>query len=161
MSSAKLGWSFNERDAATLEARSPAVVSRNRRTAQLVCQTVMTIRSLRESSSLAHYCRSATDHTAVLISYLFGPVRLLYTLSSFTSISNNNAVKTIQEDQIRAPADDTGYGIRYLSSMRTKLGDRSFAAAGPRLWNSLPGHLRQSETLAIFKRQLKTFLFSV
>jgi len=43
---------------------------------------------------------------------------------------------------------------------RTKLGDRSFAAAGPRLWKSLPGHLRQSETLAIFKRQLKTFFFS-
>ena len=41
---------------------------------------------------------------------------------------------------------------------RTKLGDRSFAAAGPRLWNSLPGPLRQSETLTTFKRQ--TFLFS-
>jgi len=43
---------------------------------------------------------------------------------------------------------------------RTKLGDRSFAAAGPRLWNSLPGPLHQSATLATFKRQLKTFLFS-
>jgi len=37
---------------------------------------------------------------------------------------------------------------------------RSFAAAGPRLWNSLPGPLHQFETLATFKRQLKTFLFS-
>jgi len=43
---------------------------------------------------------------------------------------------------------------------RTKLGDRCFAAAGPRLWNSLPGPLRQSESLATFKRHLKTFLFS-
>ena len=43
---------------------------------------------------------------------------------------------------------------------RTKLGDRSFAAAGPRLWNSLLGPLRQSETIATFKRHLKTFLFS-
>jgi len=42
---------------------------------------------------------------------------------------------------------------------RTKSGDRGFATAGPRLWNSLPGDLRQSETLASFKRQLKTFLF--
>jgi len=47
-----------------------------------------------------------------------------------------------------------------VSRTRTKLGDRSFAAAGPRLWNSLPGPLRQSETLTTFKRQLKTFLFS-
>jgi len=40
-----------------------------------------------------------------------------------------------------------------------QLGDRSFAAAGPRLWNSLPGPLHQSKTLTTFKRQLKTFLF--
>jgi len=44
---------------------------------------------------------------------------------------------------------------------RMNLGDRSFAAAGPRLWNSLPGHLHQSETLAIFKRPLKTFFFKI
>jgi len=43
---------------------------------------------------------------------------------------------------------------------RTKLRDCSFAAAGPKLWNSLPGPLRQSETIATFKRHLKTFLFS-
>ena len=36
---------------------------------------------------------------------------------------------------------------------RTKLGDHSFVEAGPRLRNSLPGPLRQSETLATFKRQ--------
>jgi len=36
---------------------------------------------------------------------------------------------------------------------RTKLGDRSFTAVGPRLWNSLPGPLRQSETLATRKLQ--------
>jgi len=42
----------------------------------------------------------------------------------------------------------------------TELGDHSFAAAGPRLWNRLPGPLRQAETLATFKRQSKTCLFS-
>jgi len=54
----------------------------------------------------------------------------------------------------------TGIPTFVVPRTRTKLGDRSFAAAGPRLWNSLPGDLHQSETLAIFKRQLKTFLFS-
>jgi len=39
-------------------------------------------------------------------------------------------------------------------------GDRCFAAAGPRLWNSLPAHLRQTDiNFEQFKRQLKTFLF--
>jgi len=37
---------------------------------------------------------------------------------------------------------------------------QSYCTAGPRLWNSLPGPLRQSETIATFKRHLKTFLFS-
>jgi len=37
---------------------------------------------------------------------------------------------------------------------------RCFAAAGPRLWNSLPAHLRQTDiNFEQFKRQLKTFLF--
>ena len=38
--------------------------------------------------------------------------------------------------------------------------DRCFAAAGPRLWNSLPINLRQCRSLDQFKRLLKTFLFS-
>ena len=39
-------------------------------------------------------------------------------------------------------------------------GDRCFAAAGSRLWNSLPAHLRQTDiNFEQLKRQLKTFLF--
>jgi len=39
-------------------------------------------------------------------------------------------------------------------------GDRCFAAAGSRLWNSLPAHLRQTDiNFEQFEWQLKTFLF--
>jgi len=42
----------------------------------------------------------------------------------------------------------------------TSLGDRSFTAAGPRLWNNLPVHLWDSElTLLELRRLLKTHLF--
>lgn len=37
--------------------------------------------------------------------------------------------------------------------------DRSFSAIGPRLWNELPIDIRQSETVDIFKKQLKTHIF--
>jgi len=48
-----------------------------------------------------------------------------------------------------------------VSRTRASLGDRSFNAAGPRLWNNLPVHLRDSElTLLEFHRLLKTHLFS-
>jgi len=39
------------------------------------------------------------------------------------------------------------------------LGDRAFAHAAPVLWNSLPLTIRTSSSLAIFKKQLKPFLF--
>ena len=42
----------------------------------------------------------------------------------------------------------------------TCLGDCSFSAAGPRLWNSLPTYLRQPDlSLGRFRRTLKTHLF--
>ena len=43
---------------------------------------------------------------------------------------------------------------------QSNYGDRCFAAAGPRLWNSLPADLRQADiSFEQFKRLLKTFLF--
>jgi len=43
---------------------------------------------------------------------------------------------------------------------RTSLSDRSFTAAGARMWNNLPVHLRDSElTLLEFRWLLKTYLF--
>ena len=41
----------------------------------------------------------------------------------------------------------------------TTLGDRSFTAAAPQLWNSLPYSIRSSPSVASFKKTLKTFLF--
>jgi len=42
----------------------------------------------------------------------------------------------------------------------TRLGDRSFSVAGPRIWNSLPASLRQPDIgFEHFKRLLKAFLF--
>jgi len=44
----------------------------------------------------------------------------------------------------------------------TWFGDRSFAATGPRLWNSLPARIRQPDNdTGEFRRQLKSFLFNL
>ena len=43
--------------------------------------------------------------------------------------------------------------------MLTTLGARSFSAAAPKLWNSLPVELRQATSLNSFKTRLKTYLF--
>lgn len=39
-------------------------------------------------------------------------------------------------------------------------GDRAFAIAAPKLWNTLPLHIRISPTLHIFKSKLKTYFFT-
>ena len=46
-------------------------------------------------------------------------------------------------------------------SKSVRYGDRCFRAAAPKLWNTLPNHVRQSETVSQFKSQLKTHLFKV
>lgn len=38
-------------------------------------------------------------------------------------------------------------------------GERSFSFAAPKLWNDLPIHIKNSETLNIFKTTLKTHIF--
>ena len=46
------------------------------------------------------------------------------------------------------------------TKLKTK-GDRAFMAAAPRLWNSLPEHIRSASSVEVFKSFLKTHLFSL
>jgi len=50
------------------------------------------------------------------------------------------------------------YFVTVIISTNSRVGDCAFAAAGPRLWDSLPViHIRQPDlTLDNFSRQLKT-----
>jgi len=59
----------------------------------------------------------------------------------------------------RLRSSDSGFCA--IRRSRTTYGDRCFAVAGPRVWNSLPTELRQSDSLAQFKRRLRTHLFGL
>ena len=59
----------------------------------------------------------------------------------------------------RLRSSDSGFcAVRHT---RTTYGDRCFAVAGPRVWNSLPTERRQSDRLGQFKRRLKTHFFGL
>ena len=45
--------------------------------------------------------------------------------------------------------------------MLATLGARSFSAAAPTLWNSLPAHIRDIGSLYALKRQVKRYLFTL
>ena len=51
---------------------------------------------------------------------------------------------------------------KYLQVPRSKpksyQGDRRFSIAGPKLWNSIPASLRDTDSLNSFKKHLKTFI---
>ena len=50
--------------------------------------------------------------------------------------------------------------IQLVQPRTTKLvGERAFAVAAPKLWNTLPDAIRGASTLATFKKRVKTFLF--
>ena len=48
-----------------------------------------------------------------------------------------------------------------LVEPRTKLysADRAFSAAAPKLWNTIPADIRNSNTITIFRKLLKTYLY--
>ncbi len=50
-------------------------------------------------------------------------------------------------------------GRLHVPRSRTAAGDRSFAMAGPRIWNSLPVSVTSAGSLSVFKKHLKTHLF--
>ena len=52
------------------------------------------------------------------------------------------------------------YLLLETMQVSTKYGRRTFAYAGPRLWNALPLETRSEEKMESFKRQIKTLLFT-
>jgi len=56
-------------------------------------------------------------------------------------------------------ASIVGHATFVIPRTYTRLGGRAFPVAGPRLWNSLPSNLQQSDlTLHQFRGALKTYL---
>lgn len=67
-----------------------------------------------------------------------------------SSLSNYHRLRRGQTNQLLVP-----------KSRLSTIGPRSFAVAGPALWNSLPSYLTHpSVTYDTFRRHLKTFLFA-
>ena len=86
---------------------------------------------------------------------------LLLTFKSFhgllPSYLSDLLTAYIQRRQNLRSGDD-GLLLQIPRTTRT-LGDKSFSAAAPRLWNSLPLRIRQCTSIATFKKALKTYLF--
>jgi len=56
----------------------------------------------------------------------------------------------------RRPLRSAAVRTCFVRRTHNSFGDRSFRAAGPRVWNNLPPHLRQDMNFARFQHKLKT-----
>ena len=68
-------------------------------------------------------------------------------VTSTSSIASRSRLRSASSRRYEQPAT------------RLKLGERSFAFAGPAAWNSLPSSLHEITSHKVFKRELKTVLF--
>ena len=72
-------------------------------------------------------------------------------------ISNLIPLRKPKVKVVRADEDSTllhkPYTHKYTST------SRAFSISAPKLWNELPKTLRESESVDVFKQQLKTYLF--
>ena len=76
------------------------------------------------------------------------PSYLSELVTSTSSIASRSRLRSASSRRYEQPAT------------RLKLGERSFAFAGPVAWNSLPASLHEITDLKSFKRELKTVLFN-
>ena len=95
--------------------------------------------------------------------------RVEYKLAVFTYRALHHQAPAYLVEDCRLVADSGRRSLRSADTMNcivprthNSFGDRSFAVAGPHIWNSLPPHLRQPDIgLDRFRRDLKTYLFTL
>ena len=64
--------------------------------------------------------------------------------------------------QVMHPLGPSGTGLLTIPKPRTKRhGEAAFSYYAHSLWNNLPENTRGAQTVDIFKRNLKTYLFSL
>ena len=132
------------------------------------CQLNKLQRVLNVSARLIHKLPRFCHITPILRDLHWLPIR--YRINFKIMLLTFKAIHGLAPKYIRdlVAIKSSAYNLRSADSLflsvpliKTKktLGDRAFAIAAPKLWNSLPIELRQIESISLFKRQLKTHLF--
>ena len=82
----------------------------------------------------------------------------------YKSLNGASPSYLVQKLHYRSPTGSSRYvsnePLMQPRSYTKTYGDRAFAIHAPREWNLVPYEIRKSNTISIFKRALKRFLFS-
>lgn len=113
------------------------------------------------------------DHVTPLLKelhWLRVPERITFRLATLAYRCQHGMAPQYLAVQLRRTADiESKQHLRVAStdtlastrprSLHPTIGDRAFSEAATRAWNSLPSSVHSAESLAVFKRRLKTELF--
>ena len=117
-------------------------------------------------------CSSKYDHITPLLQQLHWlPVSyrvvfkiLLLVYKARHGLCLGYVYEILQERKSSRVLRSSSLGFLATPTSRTKThGDRTFSSSdcAPKLWNGLPNHVRDFGTLPLFKKNLKTYLFSI
>ena len=84
---------------------------------------------------------------------------LLLTFKALHNQSPSYISELISVRHLRPGLRSAGLSLQIPNTRLKTYGDRAFSSVAPRLWNSLPSHLRNCDNLDTFKLELKTYLF--
>ena len=85
---------------------------------------------------------------------------LLITYKALNDLAPQYLAELLHHRCIERVTRSTSLNLLVIPKTRTKsFGDRAFEVVAPRLWNDLPLYMRQIESVAGFKKVLKTYLF--
>ena len=134
------------------------VVTRHWQASQPACLTASSLFSTRQlDRSPVFVARSILQ---MLLPAFTGCERIKFKLAVIVYRALHGTAPQYLSDRLQYVADlPTRRRGQLCSSRRVTVGDRSFAAAGPRLWNSLPADVQSAPALTTFRQKLKTNLF--
>ena len=138
------------------------------------CAMLTRCKNLYSSSAAARLTTGARkyDHVMPLLKdlhWLRVPERITYKLCVLVHSCLHGTAPRYLQDVIQPVAVTSRRRLRSASSCalvvpvtrRTTIGDRAFAVAGPRAWNSLPQFVTDCPSPGTFRQYLKTYLFSL
>ena len=110
--------------------------------------------------------KKSSKQNLIVLHWLPVKKRIEYKIALLVFKCLNNMGPSYLKDLLKPYSPETSCELRSLQeypldipNIKLEYGRRSFSYCGPKIWNSLPAHLKTDITLNSFKSKLKTFLF--
>ena len=114
-------------------------------------------------------CSKTNDSAELLKELHWLPVakRIVFKMLHFVYIALHGLGPAYLKELLPDYHHNECYSLRSNSNLQLEgtrtsnsFGDRCFQVAGPRLWNLLPLYIRNAQSIGVFKKVLKTYLFN-